>query len=163
MILILLGTIKYSYKRILNEIEILKKSGVLHEKIVAQIGHTKFKSSFINTFDFKSKAELDKLIIEADIVISHSGTGSAISVLKHKKKLILAPRYSALQEHSDDHQLDLALKFKELGYASVYLNYDNLLDVISYTYQSDFLEFKSNSQNSVRFVDALIKDSFKIS
>ena len=163
MILILLGTIKYSFVRILKEIETLKKSGVLNDEIVAQIGHTKFKSSLISTFDFKSKEELDKLIIKADIVISHSGTGSAISVLSHKTKLILAPRYSDFQEHSDDHQLDLAQKFKDLGYASVFLNKNNLLDVINKTYSSNFLEFKSNSQNSVMFVDELIKNTFKTS
>lgn len=163
MILILLGTIKYSFKRILNELEILKTSGLLNEEIVAQIGHTKFKSTAINTFDFKSKQEIDKLILKANIVISHSGTGSAISVLRLNTKLILAPRYSDLKEHSDNHQLDLAQKFKDLNYCSVYFKNDNLLDVINKTYSNNFLEYKSNSLKSIVFVDELIKDTLKIS
>jgi UDP-N-acetylglucosamine transferase subunit ALG13 len=43
-------------------------------------------------------------VVRADVVISHSGVGSAIRVLELGKTPILVPREARFDEHVDDHQ-----------------------------------------------------------
>ena len=49
---------------------------------------------------------------EADLVISHSGVGTALLTLEHGKCPVLLPRRRDFAEHTDDHQRLIA---EELG------------------------------------------------
>lgn len=48
--------------------------------------------------------ELRAAIADADLVIAHSGIGSALTALEAGRRPVLVPRRSALGEHVDDHQ-----------------------------------------------------------
>ena len=86
MILILLGTIKLEFPRILNQVEHLIEKLGLQNKVIAQIGHTNYSGRRIKTLKFCSQSKLDHLISQSDIVITHAGTGSIMSSLQQKKK-----------------------------------------------------------------------------
>jgi UDP-N-acetylglucosamine--N-acetylmuramyl-(pentapeptide) pyrophosphoryl-undecaprenol N-acetylglucosamine transferase len=62
-------------------------------------------------------AELDEAIAQADVVISHSGTGAALSALEHGKLPVLVPRLARHDEHIDDHQLQIAAELGRRGLA----------------------------------------------
>jgi UDP-N-acetylglucosamine transferase subunit ALG13 len=51
-------------------------------------------------------------VAEADLVISHSGVGTALLTLEHGKVPVLLPRRRDRHEHTDDHQRLIA---EELG------------------------------------------------
>lgn len=55
---------------------------------------------------------LSEAVAEADLVISHSGVGTALLSLEHGSCPVLLPRRRELGEHADDHQRLLAM---ELG------------------------------------------------
>lgn len=61
------------------------------------------------TFSFDETRELME---QADVVITHGGTGSIVLALSVGKKPVVAPRYQHLGEHVDDHQLEIV---NELG------------------------------------------------
>ena len=52
--------------------------------------------------------ELHKAMREADVVVTHAGTGSALAALEAGKLPILVPRSHAAGEHVDDHQQQTA-------------------------------------------------------
>ena len=61
--------------------------------------------------------EVEAEIEEADVVISHAGTGSALTALKLGHCPVLVPRSAAAGEHVDDHQFQIArmLETRELA------------------------------------------------
>lgn len=123
MILVTLGTQKEQFTRLLDYIE---KSNI-KDKIIVQAGHTKYKSNKMEIFDFIPYEKMDQYIDEADIIITHSGTGSVLTPLKKGKKVIVCARLSKYEEHVDDHQMELLEVFKEEGYV-LELSEDNNLD-----------------------------------
>lgn len=146
MILVTLGTQKEQFTRLLDYIE---KSNI-KDKIIVQAGHTKYKSNKMEIFDFIPYEKMDKYIDDADIIITHSGTGSVLTPLKKGKKVIVCARLSKYEEHVDDHQVELLEVFKEEGYV-LELSEDNTLDGV---YQ-EIKKFKpkkyvSNTENFIK-------------
>ncbi|NYG60263.1 UDP-N-acetylglucosamine transferase subunit ALG13 [Nocardioides daedukensis] len=56
-------------------------------------------------------------VAEADLVISHSGVGTALLTLEHGKCPVMLPRRSDLGEHTDDHQRLIAMELGRRGLA----------------------------------------------
>lgn len=116
MILILLGTQNNSFHRLLEEIEKNIENGTIKEKVIAQVGYTKFQSKKIETIDFVSKEELEEFQNQADLIITHGGVGSIISSIRKGKKVIAVPRKHEYEEHVNNHQIDIVKNFNEQGY-----------------------------------------------
>jgi UDP-N-acetylglucosamine transferase subunit ALG13 len=57
-------------------------------------------------------AELSRAMAEADVVIAHAGTGSAITALEVGRCPVLVPRLARHREHVDDHQLQIAAELE---------------------------------------------------
>ena len=78
-----------------------------------------------------SHDELNRAVAEADVVIGHSGTGSAITAFEQGKAPILIPRLARFGEHVDDHQVQIAREMDRRGLALMRspegLVYDDLL------------------------------------
>ena len=115
MILVLLGTQNNSFHRLLEEIEKNIDAGNITDKVVVQAGFTKYKSNKMEIFDMIPQDELEKLIKEANLVITHGGVGSIMSAVKQGKKVIAVPRLKKYGEHVNDHQLEIIETFKKQG------------------------------------------------
>lgn len=148
MVLVTLGTQKEQFTRLLDYIE---KSNI-KDKIIVQAGHTKYKSKKMEIFDFIPYEKMDEYINEADLIITHSGTGSVLTPLKKGKKVIVCARLSKYEEHVDDHQLELLEVFKEEGFV-LELSENNNLDEI-YTNIKNFKPKKYIS-NTDKFITKL--------
>ncbi len=61
--------------------------------------------------------ELNAAVRNADVVIAHAGTGSAITAFEQGKFPILVPRLAAHGEHVDDHQVQIAREMQGRGLA----------------------------------------------
>jgi UDP-N-acetylglucosamine--N-acetylmuramyl-(pentapeptide) pyrophosphoryl-undecaprenol N-acetylglucosamine transferase len=109
-----LGTTEsYGFRRLLDKLVPLL-DGV---EVLWQTGATDTSGLGIDAREAVPHDELRKAISEADVVVSHSGTGAAISTLEHGLCPILVPRLMRYHEHVDDHQVQIAAELAGRGLA----------------------------------------------
>jgi UDP-N-acetylglucosamine transferase subunit ALG13 len=101
------GSHKMSFIRLFKEVDRLIETG-LNCEVYAQKGYTKYNSNSFESKEFLSEQELIKKIRWADVIVAHAGAGNIISVLTNKKPLVLVPRRKEFNEHTDNHQTELA-------------------------------------------------------
>ena len=115
MILVMLGTQNNDFHRLLDEIEKNIENGNINEDVIVQAGFTKYKSDKMKIFSLTSKENLENLIKQADLIITHAGVGSIEMALEQNKKIIAVPRLKKFGEHVNDHQKDIERKLDEKG------------------------------------------------
>lgn len=153
MILVLLGTTNFDFSRLLKVIDELLKDETIKDDVIVQSGFTKFTSSRYKDIGLVSMKELDRLIKDAKIIISHAGTGSLVSAVKSSAAVIAAPRYKSMNEHIDDHQLDITREFVSLGYVLPYFIDDDLGQVIKNCNEFQKKEFISGKAKIIDFIN----------
>jgi len=109
-ILVTVGTNQYDFNRLF---EILYKQPLYHsDKVhwVIQVAHNKLVDLPVNgeIVDMISRDEMDTLVKQSSLVISHCGIGSINLMLSYQKNVIFVPRIAKYNEFSDDHQLQIA-------------------------------------------------------
>ncbi len=131
MILVTTGMSEHSFNRLFEIIDELCENGPLkNEHVIVQTGNSNYTSKNFETINVISNDEFNKLVDECDFIISHAGTGSVVSSLKKNKKVIVFPRLYKYQEHTDDHQLELAELFDKEKYVLVAKNKEELEEAI---------------------------------
>ncbi len=160
MILVLLGTQNNSFHRLLEEIEKNIDAGNIKDKVVVQAGFTKYNSNKMEIFDMIPQEELDILIKEADLVITHGGVGSIMSAVKQGKKVIAVPRLKKFDEHVNDHQLEIINTFKRQGIIIGVNNVDELANALSESksFEQENLEINSQENKIVQIIDDFIQN-----
>ena len=151
MILVTLGTQHQEFTRILDYIE---KSNI-KDKIIVQAGYTKYKSKKMKMFDFIDYDKMAEYVKDADLIITHGGTGSITGPLKEGKKVIACARLAKYGEHVDDHQTEIVDVFSDEGYILKLDENANLDDLIKKAKTFKPKEFKSNTKN---FINRLIDE-----
>lgn len=116
MVFITLGTQGNQFSRCLQMVEELIDMLHPEHEFIAQIGNTKYKSDKIKLLEYVSETEFKRLIREADIVITHAGSGSLFNAIKQGKKTIAVARLKKYKEMLNDHQTELVKKLSEEGY-----------------------------------------------
>lgn len=116
MILVMLGTQNNSFHRLLEEIDNLIEKGIIKDEVVVQAGYTKYESKNMKIFGLVSLEELENLIENADLIITHGGVGSITLSLKKGKKVIAIPRLHEYHEHVNDHQKEIVETYNKKGY-----------------------------------------------
>lgn len=126
-----------------NILQLFNKLG--YKKLTLQIGHGKFepkKSDFVEIEYYRLKDSILEDLKNADLVISHSGAGSCLEVLSHKKPLIAVIN----EDLMENHQYELAKKLadnKYIYYCTCSNMYTVLKDVLI---KLDSLEQYENGQ-----------------
>ena len=116
MIVILLGSQKYSFHRLLEEVQRCIDNGTIKQEVIVQAGGTQFFSKEMKIFTLIEQNELEKLIEKADIIITHGGVGSIVNGVKLHKKVIAVPRYKKYGEVANDHQVQIINTFAKEGF-----------------------------------------------
>jgi UDP-N-acetylglucosamine transferase subunit ALG13 len=148
MILVTLGTQKQPFSRLLN---IIEKSNI-DDEIIVQAGYTKFNSKKMKIFTFIDYEQMEKLVNEADVIITHGGTGSIVGPLKKNKKIIACPRLKKYGEHVDDHQTQIVDVFSEVGYIMKLDEDDNIDEKVSEIKKKKMTKFVSNTENFIKSI-----------
>jgi len=130
LILVVLGTHELPFDRLLNEIDKQIVAGTIKEEVLVQAGHTKYKSTNMNIFDFTTYEHMADLYRKANYIITHGGTGSITMGMKMGKKVIAVPRLIKYGEHNDDHQLEIVKQFQETGHILYWNEPMDLSDVL---------------------------------
>lgn len=82
-------------------------AGRIDEKVIMQIGNTKYKPKNAEYFNFKNYEKIQKLNKRARIVVCHGGAGTIITALEQGTPVIAVPRLKKFGEALSDHQLDI--------------------------------------------------------
>lgn len=157
MILVMLGTQDNSFHRLLEEVDKLIKKKVIQEKVIAQVGHTKYESKNMEIFDLLPKEELEKYQKQASLIITHGGAGSIITSLKLGKKVIAVPRKHEYGEHVNNHQEEIVTMFNQKGYIIGINDVKELRQAIKKA--KDFIpeEYKPNNEKMLKIIENFIE------
>jgi len=156
LILILLGTQDKPFTRLLEAVDDTIDKGYIKEEVVAQIGFTKYSSKNIKTFNLIPKEEYEKIIGEADLIITHAGVGSILTGLKKGKKVIAAARLKEYGEHTNNHQLEILNEFHEKGYILKLDNFDELHKILKKAKNFKPKQYTSNNTNFIEMLENYI-------
>ena len=159
MILVLLGTQNNSFKRLLEEVEKCIENKIIKEEVIVQAGATKYETKNMKIFDMISIDEMDKLLEQANLVITHGGVGSIIGAIKKEKKVIAVPRLHKYKEHVNDHQLDIIKAFSKKGYIKGIENVEELRKAIEEIDDFTPNKFKSNTNNIIEIIEKFIEEN----
>jgi len=112
-IVVTLGTTEsYDFRRLVDKLEpILPRDA----EVLWQTGSTNMTGSSVPFRETVPAEEMTAAIAEADLVIAHCGTGSAITAMDAGKCAVLVPRMAAHNEHIDDHQSMTAAELDRRG------------------------------------------------
>ena len=121
-----LGTLgpKYPFRRLLERmVSLLGPGGELERaqgapiETVWQTGFTNADGLPISATPMVESSELECLLRNADLVVSHAGVGSALGALQADRCPVLVPRLRSFGENVDDHQAEIARSLGERGVA----------------------------------------------
>ena len=115
MIFLTVGT-QFPFDRLVKAVDDALDEGLIEEEIFAQIGETSYKPHNFESVVFLDKNLFDRHLKESTSIIGHAGMGTITMALDNKKPLLVMPRLRKYGEVVNDHQVDIARKFSELGH-----------------------------------------------
>ena len=157
MILVILGTQDKQFPRILKAIDDLIEKGTIKDRVVVQAGQTKYESNNMEILGLLPEPEFNKLMDEADLIITHGGAGTILSAIKKGKRVIACARLAKYKEHHNDHQKQIIKEFSEEGYILELKDFNKLDVMIEKSKNFKPKKFTSNTKNMVKLLDNYIE------
>ncbi|WP_395185042.1 glycosyltransferase [Lactiplantibacillus plantarum] len=106
MIFVTVGTHEQQFNRLLSAIDNISGKKVLNDKFIIQAGYSTYIPKNCESRQFFSFQEMNKLMDQARIIVTHGGPSSFMMALERKKIPIVVPRQLKYEEHVNNHQLD---------------------------------------------------------
>ena len=157
MILITVGSQKFQFNRLLEAVDKLIENKKIKDKVFAQIGVSDYKPQNYEYVDFMAQDEFSQKMDEADMIITHAGTGVIVNAVKKEKKVIALPRRAKYGEHVDDHQIQLINEFKELNFIEPVYEVDELENAIETAKNKNYNKYISNTDTIIASIEDFIK------
>lgn len=152
MIFVSLGSQKFQFNRLLTAIDQLIEEGKIQDEVFAQVGCSDYQPKHYRFQPFMNSDEFNKALQDADVIITHAGTGVIINAVKKGKKVIVVPRLGRYGEHVDDHQVQIAEMFRDLGFICACEDCSQLAEKLE---EVKTLQFKPYVSNTDRIIDSL--------
>lgn len=108
MIFVTVGTHEQPFNRLVQEIDNLKRDGVITEDVIIQTGYSTYEPKYCQWDKLIPHKQMIKNVEDARIVITHGGPASFIMPLQIGKTPIVVPRQKKFDEHVNDHQVEFA-------------------------------------------------------
>lgn len=157
LIFVTVGTSDFQFNRLLKIIdELCEEKVISSDEVFAQIGSSDYKPKNYKYTDTVDNDQHKQLIDKCEFIITHAGTGSIISALKKRKKIIAFPRMKKYGEHVDNHQLELVKAFLNRKYIVSATNKIELIDVIKDIKNFTPQEYISNNENMIKIIENYI-------
>ncbi|MHC4075412.1 MAG: glycosyltransferase [Planctomycetota bacterium] len=125
MIFLTVGT-QFAFDRLVKSVDCLALSGLIDERIYAQIGRGLYKPRNFDAVGTLKKNLFDRHLQTASCIISHAGMGTITMALELNKPLLVMPRRQAYGEVVNDHQVAIAKRFEQMGHILVAYNENDL-------------------------------------
>jgi UDP-N-acetylglucosamine transferase subunit ALG13/glycosyltransferase involved in cell wall biosynthesis len=119
MIFISVGTHSQPFTRLLREAGELVDRKLITEEVIVQSGNTPFTHPKMKIIPFMDIAAFEKTLSNARVFVTHAGEGNIGTALQLGVPLIIVPRRAMYNEHTNDHQLELAEAIASRGDAVV--------------------------------------------
>ena len=130
MIYVTLGTMFLDFQRLVRKMDqIAERTG---EQVIIQIGLGGTVPAHCDHFDFKPRDEVLALQRQARVIVCHAGIGSVMDALAAQRPLLVVPRLKRLNEHMNDHQLDIAQAVQRRGWGRMVCDIDELDDACAH-------------------------------
>lgn len=169
MIFVTVGTHEQPFNRLVQEIDNLKRDGVITEDVIMQTGYSTYEPKYCKWDKLIPYKQMIKNVEDARIVITHGGPASFIMPLQIGKTPIVVPRQKKFDEHVNDHQVEFARNVAErmgtiitveditqLG--KIITNYDQIVAGMSKIMSSNNNKFCVEFENIVL---SIVKDELK--
>lgn len=111
LIFVTVGSHYQGFDRLIQKMDEI--AGKTDEKVIMQIGNTKYKPVNAEYFEFEEYSKVQQLNRDARIVVSHAGVGSILTALEQKTPIVIIPRLKKFNEVMNDHQLEIAKSISE--------------------------------------------------
>ncbi|MBW2739997.1 MAG: hypothetical protein JRE64_14390 [Deltaproteobacteria bacterium] len=122
MIFVTVGTTYFD--DLIQEVDRLRRIGVIQDKVVAQIGSGSYEPKHLEWFRYSNS--IQDYFKDAVLCICHGGVGSIFELLALKKDIIAV----ANRELKDDHQADLIRVLAKHNWCRYCLHVKELEDVL---------------------------------
>ena len=156
MIFITLGSQKFQFNRLLKAVDELVEKGVIKDEIFAQIGYSDYTPRNFACEKFLDREKYIAKQQQADIVITHGGTGAIIGAIKNGKKVIAVARLAKYGEHVDDHQLQILKEFTEMNLICAVTDCSKLDDALETVKNTEYGHYVSNTQTIIDSIEEFI-------
>lgn len=131
MIFVTVGTHEQPFNRLIEKVDYLVGAGIIKEKVIIQTGFSTYVPKKCEVHKMMSFKEMQQLLKEARIVITHGGPSSFIEALQFGKVPIVVPRQEQFGEHVNNHQVDFTkLITKQMNNIIPVYNIDDLAEII---------------------------------
>lgn len=154
MIFLTVGT-QISFNRMTNTVDEWAGKNP-EEKIYAQIGNTHLQPKYLIAKKYYTPEEFDKIFEQADLIISHAGTGTIIKALLAHKSIIVFPRRASLGEHRNDHQMATVKSLKKKFNLNVAYTEEELTNLLK-----NMEKLQTDSINISRYADKELLESIR--
>jgi len=153
LIFISTGSRKFQFDRLIKKVDELAASGAITEEVFAQIAETTYVPQHIKYERYLSPEDFKKYQTEADLIISHAGTGALVGALKLGKQVLAIPRLAKYNEHSDDHQMQVADALAEEGFLRVVYDMEKLEEAINLSKTDPIVKKYDKPSNVVNIIN----------
>lgn len=106
MIFVTVGTHEQPFNRLVKKVDELVANGDIKEKVIVQTGFSTYVPQNCEVHKMMSFHEMQHVLKEARIVITHGGPSSFIEALQFGKVPIVVPRQERFHEHINNHQVE---------------------------------------------------------
>ena len=150
MIFVTVGTHEQNFNRLLKEIDNLVECGIIVDEVIVQSGYSDYESVNFKKSSFLGYTDMESLIDEARIVITHGGPATFMSVLAKGK--------IPIDEHVNDHQLEFCKRVSEKYPILVVEDIKKLRDVLN-SEQAN-IKLESNNREFNQNLEKIIINNF---
>lgn len=159
MIFVCLGTQIFQFDRLLIELDRLINDGVIKGEVFAQAGSINYVPRFFSYKKFLSHDDFERISSNADLIISHGGTGALIGALKKGKNVIAVPRLAKFGEHVDDHQLQIVELLEKQGFIRAVYDISLLGDTIKEAIEKPISKPYQKESNVLQIIKEFIDNN----
>ena len=108
-------------------------------------------------FGLVPKEELEKLLLQANLIITHGGVGSIITSMRKEKKVIAVPRLHEYGEHVNNHQVEIVENFNNQGYIIGIEKVEDLKEAILKSKEFKPNKYEANNQLMLKIIEEYIE------
>ena len=105
MIFVTVGTHEQPFDRLIECVDNLKRDGKIADDVFIQTGYSTYVPKYCEWKSMLPYTEMERMISEARIIISHAGPSSFLAPLRIGKIPVVVPRMKKYNEHVNDHQV----------------------------------------------------------
>lgn len=124
MIYVTIGTMFLDFPRLLRKMDALAAG--TKEPVIMQTGLSVYTPQHAEHFDFKPHGEVLDLQRQARVIVAHAGIGATLDALAARRPFVLVPRLKQFNEHTNDHQRDIAEAVRRRGWGRMILDVEEL-------------------------------------